>query len=151
MDASRLLKKRLKHLKNLRKPIVLEKLDDGNFLLYCARVYDNPHCHSTAEFLEDVKRIKYIKKLFTRYIATGELKERLILNHVIILNNVFGAEHLPRILFLKMPKHLPYIKPFLVLLEIMPPIVWNIGKDGTNYNTDFIAMDPGIVEALRKL
>lgn len=128
-----------------------EKLDDSNFILYCAKNYDNPHCHDTNEFYEDLRRIKYIKKLITRYVITGELKERLILNHFIILNNVFGPVHLTRIVFLKMEKQLKYVKPFLVLLNILPERVYNIGKEGKIYVTDEIEMDQRIIEALRKI
>ena len=67
-------------------------LNDDNFLLYCASKYDNIKYASTEEFFEDLNRIKYIKKLVTRYTEYGELKERLILNHIIVLNNCFGAE-----------------------------------------------------------
>lgn len=130
---------------------MFEKIDDSNFLLYCAKHYDNPHCHDTEEFYEDLRRIKYIKKLITRYVITGELKERLILNHIIILNNVFGPTHTVRILFLKMEKQLKYVKPFLVLLNILPERVYNIGKEGKNFVTDEIEMDLKIIEALRKI
>ncbi len=128
-----------------------ERLDDSNFILYCAKHYDNPQCHDTEEFYEDLRRIKYIKKLITRYIITGELKERLILNHIIILNNVFGPHHLCRILFLKMEKQLKYVKPFLIMLEILPERVNNIGKEGKFFITDEIEMDLKIVEALRNI
>lgn len=130
---------------------MIERLDDSNFLLYCAKHYDNPHCHDTDEFYEDLRRIKYIKKLITRYVITGELKERLILNHIIILNNVFGPTHLVRIIFLKMEKQLKYVKPFLVLLNILPERVYNIGKEGKFFVTDEIEMDQKIIEALRKI
>lgn len=130
---------------------MFERLDDSNFILYCAKYYDNPNCHDTSEFYEDLRRIKYIKKLITRYVVTGVLKERLILNHIIILNNVFGPIHLNRILFLKMEKQLKYIKPFLVLLNILPGKVQNIGKEGRVIDTDSIEMDQNIIEALRKI
>lgn len=128
-----------------------ERLEDSNFILYCAKYYDNPQCHDTEEFYEDLRRIKYIKKLITRYIITGELKERLILNHIIILNNVFGPHHLCRIIFLKMEKQLKYVKPFLIMLEILPERVNNIGKEGKIFITDEIEMDSRIVEALRNI
>lgn len=130
---------------------MFEKLEDSNFLLYCAKHYDNPQCHDTEEFYEDLRRIKYIKKLITRYIVTGDLKERLILNHIIILNNVFGPIHLCRIFFLKMEKQLKYIKPFLIMLNILPDKVYNIGKEGKIFITDEIEMDITIIEALRKI
>ena len=125
-----------------------EHLTDENFLIYCARYYDNPQCHSTEEFLEDIKRIKYIKKLVTRYVENGDLKERLILNHLIILHNVFGAEKLCRILYLKMKPQYTYIKPFLVMLNIMPERLTNI-KDEKIIDTHLIPMDDNIVKVLR--
>ena len=127
-----------------------EKLSDDNFLIYCAKHYDNPQCHSTEEFIEDLKRIKYIKKLITRYIDSGELKDRLILNHLIILYNVFGAEHMARILYLKMRAQFSYIKPFLILLGVLPEKIYNI-RDEAVINTDSIQMDAVIVQALRKV
>jgi hypothetical protein len=130
---------------------MMETLTEKNWLLYAARHYNNPACSDVKEFLEDLKRIKYVKKACTRYETTGELKERLILNHIVILNNVFGPEALPRILFLKMEKQMKYIKPFLLLLNICPDIIWNVGKDGMSYHTDAIPMDQGIIEALRKI
>ena len=128
--------------------MIFETLTDENFLLYCAKHYDNPQCHSTEEFMEDLKRIKYIKKLITRYIESGDLKERLILNHIIILYNVFGAEHLPRILYLKMRKQFHYLKPFLVMMNIMPNKIVNV-NDEKLIDLDLIGLDPTIVEALR--
>ena len=127
-----------------------DNLNDENFLLYCAKYYDNPQCHSTEEFLEDLNRIKYIKKLITRYIENGDLKERLILNHITILYNVFGAEALCRILFLKMRKQMTYVKPFLLLLNILPEKVYGVNEE-TVIDTNSIPMDPNIIKALRVL
>ena len=128
--------------------MIFEHLTNENFLIYCAKHYDNPQCHSTEEFLEDLKRIKYIKKLVTRYVESGDLKERLILNHIIILYNVFGAEHLPRILYLKMRKQFQYLKPFLVMMNIMPNKIVNV-NDEKIIDLDLIGLDQTIVEALR--
>lgn len=129
---------------------MVEPLNNDNFLIFCAKHYDNPQCHSTEEFIEDLRRIKYIKKLITRYVETNELKERLILNHIIILNNVFGGEVLCRILLLKMRNEFKYIKPFLVLLNVLPERAYNVGKEKVIY-TDLIPMDETIIEALRKI
>ena len=128
----------------------VELLTNKNYLLYCAKHYDNPHCTDMNEFYEDLKRIKYIKKLVSRYVKTGELKSRLILNHLIILNNVFGPTVLVRILFLKMKPQLPYIKPFLIMLNILPEVVYNVAGEKVIY-TDNIAMDNKIVEDLRSI
>ena len=129
--------------------MIYEPLSEKNFLLYAARYYDNPQCCGTDEFLEDIKRIKYIKKLITRYVENGELKERLILNHVIILCNVFGPEHLCRILFVQMPEQMQYLKPFLVLLNVMQRKIYNV-SELREVDTDMIAMDKNIVDVLRK-
>lgn len=127
-----------------------ELLTDKNFLLYCASHYDNAQYASTEDFIEDLNRIKYIKKLVTRYIEYGELKERLILNHIIILNNCFGPEVLNRILYLKLKPQMKYIKPFLILLEIMPDKIYNV-NDETVIDTNIIEMDSYIVEKLRNV
>ena len=130
--------------------MIIEKLTNENYLIYCAKYYDNPQCHSTEEFLEDLKRIKYIKKLITKYIENGDLKHRLIVNHLIILNNVFGAKHLPRILYLKMKKQFFYIKPFLLLLNILPDKIYNIGDENV-IHMDSISMDDLIIFKLRTI
>lgn len=127
-----------------------EKLTDKNFLLYCASHYDNAKYASTEEFIEDINRLKYIKKLVTRYLEYGELKERLILNHIIVLNNCFGPEVLCKILYLKLKHQMKYIKPFLVLLEILPERIYNV-DDETVIETDLIEMDHVIVDKLRKV
>jgi hypothetical protein len=127
-----------------------DRLTNENFLIYCAKYYDNTQCYSTEEFLEDLKRIKYIKKLITRYVQYGELKERLILNHIIILYNVFGAEHLCRILYLKMKKQFEYVKPFLVLLNVLPEKIYNVDNEEIVY-IDSIEMDENIVKTLRNI
>lgn len=127
-----------------------EKLTDKNFLLYCAAHYDNARYASTEEFIEDLNRLKYIKKLITRYVENGDLKERLILNHIIVLNNCFGPEVLSRILYLKLKPQMKYIKPFMVLLDIMPDRIFNVNEDSI-VDTNLIEMDPIIVAKLRKV
>jgi hypothetical protein len=104
---------------------------------------------STEEFMEDLDRIKYIKKLITRYTETGELKERLILNHIITLHNCFN-EHLAKILFLKTEKQFHHIKPFLILINALPETINNVGDHKKVY-TDNIPLDIRIVTALRKI
>lgn len=124
-----------------------DHLTDDNFLVYCAKAYDNPTMHSTEEFMEDLDRIKYIKKLLTRYSESGELKERLILNHVITLHNCFGM-HLSKILFLKMERQFHLIKPFLILINALPKKMYNVGKY-TVVDTDDYSLDRNIVQSLR--
>jgi len=127
-----------------------ELLTDDNFLLYCASHYDKRHYVDDEEFYTDLNRIKYIKKLFTRYEQTGELRERLILNHIIVLNNVFGPQHTPRILFLKLRDQFVLVKPFLILLNILPDCFVNVGGPFIHYTDDY-ALDKEITERLRTL
>jgi hypothetical protein len=86
---------------------MFDVLNDSNFIIFAAKHYDNPQCTSTSEFLNDLNRFKYIKKLLTKYHNTGELKERLILNHLIILYNCFDKET-TRMLLVKMPEYQQY-------------------------------------------
>jgi len=127
-----------------------DKLTEDNFLLFCASHYDNARYATTEEFIEDINRIKYIKKLITRYTDNGDLKERLILNHIIVLNNCFGPEALCKILYFKLKPQMKYIKPFLILLEILPERLHNVG-DEEWVETDLIEMDSVIVSKLRKV
>jgi hypothetical protein len=128
-----------------------EKLDETNFLLYAAKYYDNPHCYDTLEFYDDLNRFKYIKRLFNRYEETGELKERLIINHLTVLYNIFGAEAATRLLFLKLRGHYHFLKPFLVLMGYMPDVIRSIGIEGKNIINSDIPMDEKIVDILRKI
>ncbi len=126
-----------------------DNLTEENFLIQSAKYYRNVQCSSTEEFLDDLKRIKYLKKIITRYISSNNIDERLVLNHIIILNNVFGPKFLCRALFLKMNKQLKYIKPFLIYLNLLSEIVENV--EGKTYNTNEIEMNQGIIDKLRKL
>ena len=126
-----------------------DNLTDKNFLLFCAKHYDNP-VYDSEEFFEDLNRLKYVKKLITRYTDNGELKERLILNHIIILNNCFGPEALCKILYLKLKDQMKFIKPFLILLNILPDKIYNVNDEKIVY-TDTIEMDALIVAKLRKV
>ena len=89
--------------------------------MFAMKHYDNPSCVDEAEFLSDLKRFKYLKRLFRKYDTSGELKMRLIINHIIILSNVFGVDASTTLLFFKMEqKHWPLLKTFLVYLSFMP-------------------------------
>jgi len=128
-----------------------EKLDETNFLLYAAKHYDNPSCFDTLEFYEDLNRFKYLKRLFSRYQEEGELKERLILNHIIIIYNLFGNEASTRMLFFKLKDYHPLLKPFLIFLNVLPERVVNIGIEGKTINTSDIPLDSNIITSLRKI
>jgi hypothetical protein len=101
--------------------MLYEPLSEDTFLLYAIKMYDNPSCQGINEFYEDLNRIKYIKRLFNKYETKKALKERLLLNHIVIMNNVFGVEGCARILFFKIePKYHSYLKTFLDFLKILP-------------------------------
>ena len=127
-----------------------DHLTNENFFIFCAQHYNNINCHTTEEFFEDLKRIKYVKKLLTRYDNTKELKERLILNHIIILNNVFGPYVTCKLLWFKINKYIPYLKPFLIYLNILPDKLYNIANDKVIWTDDY-SMDQVIIDMLRKL
>lgn len=101
-----------------------------------------------SEFEEDIKRIKYIKRLIKKYLATDDLKERLILNHIIILSNVFGVEATVRMLFLKLDRKLyPILKTFLLFLNYMPDMIYGI--DGKTILSADITVDIKVGAKLR--
>lgn len=97
-------------------------LTESTFILFAAKQYENPHCHDVIEFEEDLKRFQYIRKLLNKYKQTGDLKERLILNHLIIIYNVFGIEA-THMLFMRMEGFHVYLKPFIEYLNYLPPII----------------------------
>lgn len=129
----------------------MEKLDASNFLLYAAKHYDNPQCFDTLEFYEDLKRFKYIKRLINRYVEDGELKERLILNHIVVLINLFGVNPTIRMLFYKCEGLERYIVPFLLFLNQLPNRVESIGIDCHSINTSDVDFDRYILESLRRV
>lgn len=120
---------------------VFDKLNRKNFKLYASQHYNNPECLDINEFREDVNRFKYVKRLLSRYEAHNDLQERLILNHLIVIYNVFGIKAANRMLWYKIDEnHWHYIKPFLVFLHYLPE----------NEKVD-VPMDPYIVGVLRNL
>ena len=99
-------------------------LNSKNFLDYAIQHYENPECKDLDEFSEDVNRIKYLKRLFSRYDQEGDLKSRLILNHLIIFNNVFGLVPASRILFYRVEeKYYPILKTSLTFLDKLPTYI----------------------------
>jgi hypothetical protein len=128
-----------------------ELLTENNFLLYAAKYYQTRLCCGEEEFKDDLNRIRYIKKLLTRYEQSGDLKERLILNHLIVLTNMFGPYHCSRIIFLKFQDQFELIKPFLAFIYILPLRYHNIGAMGTTYTTTHYMSDPAIEEKLKSL
>jgi hypothetical protein len=126
------------------------RLTEQNFVMYAMKHYMNPQCVDMREFQDDLKRIKYIKRLFSRYLSTGELKERLILNHLIILYNVFGVEAATKLLFFKIePKYWSQLKTFLVYLNCMPDFLY--GASSQIIISSDIKLDNKIVSILRTI
>lgn len=120
---------------------LFEELDENNFILFASRNYNNPQCTSIEEFYDDIQRFKYIKKLLNRYEKTKDLNERLIINHIVILYNIFGIQSANRMMFYKLePEYWPMIKPFLIYLNLLKE---------TEYVE--VAMDTYIIDTLREL
>jgi hypothetical protein len=97
-----------------------ENITTNNFVMYAIKHYDNPQCEGEKEFHDDMKRFKYIKRLFKKYTLSGQLKERLLLNHIIILRNLFGTEACVTLLLFKTQKeYLSILKSFLIFLNMI--------------------------------
>jgi hypothetical protein len=126
---------------------MFDDLSADNILLYAIKAYDKPNC-VMSEFAEDMKRFNYLKRLFKRYRKIGEIKEQLILNHIVVLYNVFGSEVATRLLFFKVPKD-DYVtlKTYLLFLSCMPDRVKGI--KGQDIISSEISVDMKIAEILR--
>ena len=127
-----------------------DDLNEGNFLMFSMKEYNNIQCVDIEEYYDDLKKIKYIKRLFNIYLNDGQLKERLILNHLIVFYNVFPIQAGTRILFYKIEEHFwPMLKTFLIFLDRMPDKIESI-RGKTILSTD-IKLDDGIVTRLRTI
>ena len=128
---------------------MIDDLNDENFIIFSIKSYTAKH-YVLSEFEEDLSRIKYLKRLFRQYKKSKILRERLIINHLICLANVFGVESLTRILFLKIDEvDYDILKTFLIYLNFMPDRVSGIrGKDIISSN---ISVDLNIAKILRDL
>ena len=130
--------------------MIFDDLNEKNFLLYAMKEYNNPQCTEVEEFNDDLKKIKYIKRLLNQYVSEGVLKERLLLNHIIVFYNVFPPAAATRILFFKIEERFwPILKPFLFYLKLIPEdrIESIMGKE---IRTNEILMDQGVIDSLRK-
>ena len=97
-----------------------EKITNDNIIMFAIKHYDNPQCEGEKEFYDDMKRFKYIKRLLRKYKETSILKERLILNHIIILRNLFGPEACVTLLLYKIQQeYLSTLKSFLLYLNMI--------------------------------
>jgi len=120
---------------------LFDELNEDNFVLFASRHYDNPQCMSVEEFYHDLQRFKYLKRLLRRYTQNDDLQERLILNHIVVLYNVFGIEATNRMMFYRMERdYWSAIKTFLIFLNYLR-------------EDDYVEvpLDQTIVERLRNL
>jgi hypothetical protein len=130
--------------------MIFDDLNDDNFLMYAMKEYNDIQCTDIEEFYDDLKKIKYIKRLFNIYKNNGQLKERLILNHLIVFYNVFPIQAGTRILFYKIEKSFwPMLKTFLIFLDRMPEVIDSIR--GETIRASDIQLDDGIVTRLRTI
>jgi hypothetical protein len=126
--------------------MVSEKLNEDNFLLFAMHHYDNPQCHSMAEFEEDLKKFLYLRKLIGRYKNNGELRERLILNHIIVLYNIFGNAA-TRMLFYKIDEeYWNVLVTFLLYLNRMPETLPEY-----DLRLSDVMLDETVIDVLRKI
>jgi len=128
---------------------VYEDLTEENFMLFAAKYYENPHCTDLLEFHDDLKRIRYLKRLFKKFEQSGELKERLILNHLLVLYNVFETRAMTRILVFKLSEQLKYLKPFLLFLNYWRDDLGMI--NGNKFVDSEVPLDATIVKMLREV
>lgn len=128
---------------------MFENLTPENILMYAMKAYDKPNC-IMSEFKEDLKRFNYLKRLFQRYRKVGDIKERLVINHLIVIYNVFGVEVSTRLLFYKLSKDdYSALKTYLLFLNYMPETVKGI--KGHDIHSSDIPVDMDIAEVLRTI
>ena len=128
---------------------MFENFTPENILMYAMKAYDKPNC-IMSEFKEDLKRFNYLKRLFQRYRKVGDIKERLVINHLIVIYNVFGVEVSTRLLFYKLSKDdYSALKTYLLFLNYMPETVKGI--KGHDIHSSDIPVDMDIAEVLRTI
>ena len=129
---------------------LFDDLNEKNYLHFAMKFYDNRQCTSIEEFNEDLNKIKYVKRLFNRFLDTGELRTNLILNHLIVVYNVFENEAATRMLFFRVEKKFySILKPFLIFLNRLPEKIKGI--DGEDIQTNHIPLNETTIKELRKI
>lgn len=125
--------------------LISNPLTEKTFLNFAMKIYDNPNCTSADEFEEDLNRVKYVKRLLNRYVEKNSLKTRLLLNHIIILSNVFGTTGTTRLLFFKLEENLfPSLKTTLTFLKFLPNTIPEI-------NLKSVPVDPKLLKILGEI
>jgi hypothetical protein len=126
-----------------------DNLTNDNIMLYLVKAYDKPNC-IMSEFNDDMKRFNYLKRLFQRYRKYDELREQLVLNHLVVIYNVFGPEVAARALFFKMSKEdYSALKTYLIFINCMPEKIR--GVKGQDILSSDIQVDMKIAEVLRQI
>ena len=120
---------------------MFKKITKDNWLLYAQKNYDNPTLEKEVEFYDDLKRFKYLKRLFRKYKITGNIKVRLAVNHIIVLQNVFGVEAAVTLLLYKVDKN--YWSALKTILDYLGYLY--------SHELDNIKVDKNIDELLREL
>lgn len=129
--------------------MLFDDLNNENVMMYAIKAYEKPNC-IMSEFKDDMKRFNYLKRLFRRYRKLNELREQLVLNHLIVLYNVFGPEVASRLLFFKMSKEdYPALKTYLLFLSCMPDRIKSIR--GQDIISSSIPVDMKIADTLRDI
>jgi len=101
--------------------VPIQELNSQNFTLFAAKYYRNPRCLDVKEFHSDLSHIKYVKRLLKRYLKTGVVQERLVLNHLIVFYNMFEINAANQMMFFRLEKELwPSLKTFLLFLHYLP-------------------------------
>jgi hypothetical protein len=126
-----------------------DDLNNSNFILFAAKCYDKPNV-IMSEFKDDMKRFNYLKRLFHKYRKDGDLREQLVLNHLVVLYNVFGPEPTTRMLFFKISvEDYPTLKTYLLFLNMMPNLIKGIR--GEDIKSSDIEVDLKVAEVLRRI
>lgn len=125
------------------------ELNDDNFLIFAIKNYQNPSCTGMAELEDDLKRFKYLKRLLNRYVKTGEPNERLIINHLILLYNVFGNATTEMLFFKLEEKYWSNLKTYLVFLNRMPTL--EVVSKGIRRIASDTPLNDELVKILRKI
>ncbi len=124
------------------------KLTDANFMVFAAKNYSLV-CVDDIDFTEDLSRIRILSKLFSRHKKTGEINERLVINHIVVLYNVFNASACNRMLAFKLRNHLPQLFAFLKYMQRLPPKIDDIGD--SEIITKTVIIDSDLYAKLQKL
>ena len=129
---------------------LFDDLNDDNYMMFAMKYYDNIQCTSVDEFNDDLNKIKYVKRLINRFLETGELKTNLILNHLIVIYNVFENQAETRLLFYSIEKKFySILKPFLIFLDLLPEKI--TGINGEDIFTNHIPLNESTIKELRKI